>query len=429
MIEQSSAAKGGLRLEWRSPHELAENPKNWRRHPETQLSALSDVISEVGWAGACLYNERTGRLIDGHARRKVALEQGTESIPVLVGDWDEATEAKILATLDPLAAMAETDGEALNALLAGLETDSEALQGMLDDLGKQATLALPTPEVQEDDVPEPPAEPVTKPGDLWVLGEHRLLCGDSTSSSDVERLLDGRVPFIMVTDPPYGVEYDPHWRHDAGINSSKRTGKVSNDDRADWTTTWRLFAGNIAYVWHGGLHSATVHTSLMSAGFVARAQIVWVKPRLVISRGHYHWQHEPAFHCERPTADDIAEPTIEKPDIECEEAWYAARKGTTADWVGGRKQTTVWEIGFKDGTGKTVHGTQKPVECMARPIRNHGGKDDDVYDPFLGSGTTLIACEQLGRKCYGIEISPTYCDVIVQRWENLTGKKAILEKG
>jgi ParB-like chromosome segregation protein Spo0J len=127
-----------LRLEWRSPAELAENPANWRRHPESQLSALTDIIAEVGWAGACLFNERTGRLIDGHARRKVALEQGADKIPVLVGDWDEATEKKILATLDPLAAMADTDAAALEQVLREIQTGSEHVAAMLDELAKDA---------------------------------------------------------------------------------------------------------------------------------------------------------------------------------------------------------------------------------------------------------------------------------------------------
>lgn len=148
MTEQSNESKG-LRLEWRSPSELAENPSNWRRHPESQLSALTDVIAEVGWAGACLYNERTGRLIDGHARRKVALEQGAETVPVLVGSWDEATEAKILATLDPIAGMAEADGAALDALLREVNTGSEALQQMLDELATEAGIVPPVEEGAE----------------------------------------------------------------------------------------------------------------------------------------------------------------------------------------------------------------------------------------------------------------------------------------
>ena len=219
--------------------------------------------------------------------------------------------------------------------------------------------------------------------------KHRLLCGDSTKVEDVQCLLGDRTPFIMVTDPPYGVNYDPTFR------SENRTGTVTNDDRASWAEAYELFTGAVAYVWHGNLHVVTVAADLVQAGFELRSYIVWNKPALVMGRGHYHWQHEPCFY------------------VACE----------TAKWCGDRTQSTIWEIDHVHPTlgtvddGETIHGTQKPVECMARPIRNHGDIDDDVSDPFLGSGTTLIAAEQLGRRCYGLEISPAYCDVIVQRWQ------------
>jgi DNA modification methylase len=164
----------------------------------------------------------------------------------------------------------------------------------------------------------------------------------------------------MVTDPPYGVEYDPKWRHRAGVNRSGRTGSVRNDERADWSAAWALFGGNVAYVWHGALHATTVAESLMTAGFAIRAQIIWAKERLVIGRGDYHWQHEPC--------------------------WYAVRhKG---NWTGDRKQTTLWTIPSRGQDSDTIHATQKPVECMRRPMLNNSSPGMDVYDPFLGSGTT-----------------------------------------
>lgn len=198
----------------------------------------------------------------------------------------------------------------------------------------------------------------------------------------------------MVTDPPYGVEYDPTLRSD------NRTGKVENDDRSSWRESYSLFPGVVAYVWHAGWFVHVVAADLDACGFDRRSYLLWKKPHFQLGRGHYHWQHEPC--------------------------WYAA-KGSSK-WCGDRTQSTVWEIEHVLKTGdedaETNHGTQKPVECMARPIRNHGGKSDDVYDPFLGSGTTLIAAEQLGRRCFGLEISETYCDVILARWEKLTGKTA-----
>jgi DNA modification methylase len=220
-------------------------------------------------------------------------------------------------------------------------------------------------------------------------------------ATDVERLLLKVKPLLMCTDPPYGVEYDPSWRNQAGAAKTKRTGKVLNDDRADWREAWALFPGDVAYVWHGALHAATVAESLEVAGFTIRSQIIWAKDRLVLSRGDYHWQHEPA--------------------------WYAVRKSGKGHWAGDRKQTTLWQIANKDQDEKTVHGTQKPVECMRRPMLNNSSPGQAVYEPFMGSGTTLIAAETTGRVCYGIELNPAYVDVAVSRWQNFTGKQAVLE--
>ena len=236
----------------------------------------------------------------------------------------------------------------------------------------------------------------TESGQLWKLGEHRLLCGDSTKREDVERL-DNSDCNLMITDPPYGVEYDADWRNDAlradGTTIGGRAiGKVENDDRADWTETWRMFQGNVIYCWHAGRHASEVQASLELAGFEMRSQIIWAKNNFAISRGHYHWKHEPC--------------------------WYAVRKDNHASWIGDHSQTTVWEID-KPQKSETGHSTQKPIECMARPIKNHEG---NVYEPFSGSGTTLIACEQLNRKCRAIEISAEYIAVCLERWHNLTGK-------
>lgn len=236
-------------------------------------------------------------------------------------------------------------------------------------------------------------------GDVWRLGRHRLVCGDATEIKDVRHALAGAKPLLMVTDPPYGVDYDPTWRKDLkGGNQAGAFGKVTNDHVADWRRAWVLFPGDVAYVWHGGKHAAAVANGLMASGFVIRAQIVWDKTRLVISRGHYHWRHEAC--------------------------WYAVRKGRTAHWAGDRKQTTVWPIPHR--RSESGHAAQKPIECMRRPIINHSRPGDVVYDPFLGSGTTILAAEMTGRACRGIEIAPTYVALAIARWEELTGKRARL---
>jgi len=182
------------------------------------------------------------------------------------------------------------------------------------------------------------------------------------------------------------------------VNKSARRGKVRNDDQADWGAAWKLFAGNIAYVWHGALHSTTVADSLVANGFTLRAQIIWAKDRLVLGRGDFHWQHEPC--------------------------WYAVR--SKGHWTGDRKQTTLWTIASGGQDSKTTHSTQKPVECMRRPLQNNSDPGQAVYDPFLGSGTTLIAAETTGRVCLGIELEPRYVDVALRRWQAFTGKAACL---
>jgi DNA modification methylase len=200
----------------------------------------------------------------------------------------------------------------------------------------------------------------------------------------------------MVTDPPYGVEYDPEWRHRRGVNKSVRRGKIKNDEHADWTAAWARFPGEIAYVWHGALRATIVADSLFNSGFTIRAQIIWAKERLVMSQGDYHWQHEPC--------------------------WYAVRK--KGNWTGDRKQTTLWTIPTGGQDVETKHSTQKPVECMRRPILNNSDPGQAVYEPFLGSGTTLIAAQSTGRVCYGVEIDPIFVDVAIRRWQAFTGEMA-----
>jgi DNA modification methylase len=383
---------------------------NPRKISDQALESLKQSIERFGFVDPVIVNDRTGVLVGWHQRVKAAKELGLEAVPVVGVNLDDGEEKALNVALNKISGEWDLD------LLRGVLEDVQAagLDLSLTGFTEDEWLAMSGEDVpfegltDADEVPDLPeeADTVTRPGDLWILGEHRLLCGDSTKAEDVERLLNNDKPFIMVTDPPYGVNYDPKWRLDAGLNKAhqkRAEGKVLNDDNASWKKAWDLFPGTVAYVWHGALHSTTVALDLIESNFDLRAQIIWVKPSLVIGRGAYHWKHEPC--------------------------WYGSRG--TAKWTGDRKQSTAWEIANMHRTqgsvddGKTIHGTQKPVECMLRPIRNHGDKSDAVYDPFLGSGTTLIASEQIGRRCYGLEINPQYCDVIIKRWEQFTGKKAV----
>jgi DNA modification methylase len=289
-----------------------------------------------------------------------------------------------------------------------LEWEPDILAGLADiDLSSLFTahefadLVQPqvTPGEGGDDFDATPEDGETRTnlGELWSIGGvHRLVVGDCTDAPTVSLLMGKEKPLLMVTDPPYGVEYDPGWRNEAAEKgliafAANREGNVENDDRVDWTAAWELFKGDVVYCWHADRHASSVQATLEASGFEIRSQIIWAKPRFVISRGHYHWQHEPC--------------------------WYAVRKGSTASWTGDRSQTTLWEIGMRDDTEQSDHGTQKPLGCMQRPIQNHGKEGDIVYDPFLGSGTTLIAAHRTGRRCYGMEISPRYADVCLRRAE------------
>jgi DNA modification methylase len=376
--------------------------RNARTHSSAQVDQIAASMREWGWTNPILADER-GSILAGHGRLAAAQKLGFTDVPVMVArGWSEAKKRAYVIADNQLALKAGWDEEMLAAELTDLRDLTFDLDLIGFDEKELSRLLGPGGAVDgEDDVPDVPEQPVSVAGDLWILGYHRLLCGDATEANAVARLLEAVRPHLMITDPPYGVEYDPTWRHDAGASQSRRTGKVLNDDRADWREAWALFPGEVAYVWHGALHAGTVAESLAASGFEIRSQIIWAKERLVLSRGHYHWQHEPC--------------------------WYAVKSGGKGSWSGDRKQTTVWPISSKAQDAGTVHGTQKPVECMRRPMLNNSSIGQAVYEPFMGSGTTLIAAETCQRACLGIELNPAYVDVAVQRWQHLTGEKAILD--
>ena len=380
--------------------------RNAKMHGDDQVAKIAASMAKFGWTVPCMVAD-DGELIAGHGRVLAATKLGLSEVPVIrFGHLDEAERRAYRIADNKLTEMGDWDEVVLRDEIAGLlaEDFDLSLLGITDE---DLDALLQEPDVGdgaiegEDDIPETPEYAVSRPGDLWVLENHRLLCGDSSVASDVGRVLGSVNPLLMVTDPPYGVEYDPAWRNKTGASATKRTGKVLNDDRADWREAWALFPGDVAYVWHGALHAATVAESLMAAGFNVRSQIIWAKDRLVLSRGDYHWQHEPC--------------------------WYAVKKTGKGHWAGDRKQTTLWQIANKDQDADTVHGTQKPVECMRRPILNNSSPGQAIYEPFMGSGTTLIAAETTGRVCHGIELNPVYVDVAVQRWQQFTGQTAALD--
>ena len=409
------------KIERRSLESLIPLATNARTHSEEQVAQIAASMREWGWTTPILVDE-SNLIIAGHGRLQAARRLGLTEVPVMVArGWTEAQKRAYALADNQLALNAGWDDELLKLELDGLKEwgFDLGLLGFdnLDALMAGKTVGLTDP----DDAPPAPADPVSVLGDLWLLGKHRIICGDCTFIDTVEKVLNGVRPHLMVTDPPYGVKYDPKWRQEAGVGSAgAATGVVLNDDRADWRDAWTLFPGDVAYVWHGGLHAGVVAESLQACQFNIRAQIVWVKTRPALSRGHYHWQHEPALYGVRDGSDDQWRFVPEH-----EVSAYAVRKGATGSWHGDRKQSTVWFIEhLKSDTG---HGTQKPVECMKRPIENNSSPGQAIYEPFSGSGTTLIASEQTGRVCHAIELNPAYVDVAVQRWQAFTGQKAVLE--
>jgi DNA modification methylase len=418
-----------LKLEYGKPGSFPVYDRNSRTHSEAQILKIMASIREFGFTNPLLVDAKG--IIAGHARDQAAQRLELKEVPFIRLDGLSAAKRKALIIADnKLALDAGWDVEMLRLELGDLrELGFDLALTGFDSFEVADIFATRHGNTDPDDAPALEEVAVSRPGDLWLLGPHRLICGDSTKAETVARLLKGAKPHLMVTDPPYGVNYDAAWRGKAGVGSKGAAkGAVLNDDRADWSAAWALFPGVVAYVWHGGLHSSTVEQSLQASKFLVRSQIIWVKTRPVLSRGAYHWQHEPCFYAGRDGQPDEWAPAVEHERFvpEHEVASYAVAKGETARWAGGRKQSTVWNIEhIKSETG---HSTQKPVECMRRPIENNSKAGDAVYEPFSGSGTTLIAAEMLGRLCFAAELHPGYVDVAVKRWQAFTGKAAVREQ-
>ena len=381
------------------------------RRNDDAVKRMAASITEFGFRIPVLVTS-AGELIDGDLRVKAAALLGLTEVPVIVcDDLNEEQVRALRLIVNRSATWAAWDPDAVAQEIADLQqTGFDLNLTGFDGREVERMLAGLRDPLGTDDVEQPPPVPASRRGDLWLLEAHRVLCGDATAASDVERLCGSTVPSIMVTDPPYGVAYDPRWRERAGLGEQRQTGVVQNDDRADWAEAYRLYSGDVVYCWHAGLYAAVVAHGLEQSGFRIYSQIIWVKQHFALSRGHYHWQHEPC--------------------------WYAVRNGKPARWCGDRKQSTVWEVSNLNPFGgaaageddeATGHGTQKPVELMRRPILNHTEPGETVYDPFLGSGATLVAAETTNRNCYGLEINPAYVDLIVTRWQKLTGQQALLE--
>lgn len=406
----------------------ARNP----RKNDPAVDRMCSSLREFGFKIPVLARS-DGTVVDGHLRIKAARKLGswpggdTSGIPVILCDeWTDAQVKAFRILVNRSATWADFDDELLSLELQELAAADFNLELTgFDPRELEDLLTLPDADEQADLAPPLPEDPVSRPGDLWLCGnrrnQHRILCGDATSPEAVSRLLGDRKPFLMVTDPPYGISLDSEWRDRAGLNGcgaaepsylKHRTAghtetTISGDTRADWSEAFALVPSlQIAYVWHASLYTREVLDGLLRIGFLHHQQIIWNKGRAVLTRTPYWFAHEPC--------------------------WFVRKKNSP--WYGkAGENTTVWDspspkfiMGGSDEE-KYDHPTQKPIELMRRPLLNHTKRGESVYEPFLGSGTTLAAAEITERVCFGIELDPKYVDVVVKRWRSITGGKATLD--
>ena len=388
-----------------STETLVGNPRNPNQHPASQIELLAKIIDAQGWRAPVTVSTRSGFVVRGHGRLAAARLLGAEVVPVDRQDYDsEASEWADLIADNRIAELAEPDLPALKDLLEELDTgdfDMELVGFDASELERLMTSVSGGLDIVEDEVPEPPEEPVTKPGDLWLLGEHRLLCGDATKPDDVARLMDGHKADVVFTDPPWNVAIGK----DSNPRHRQRKG-LANDDMssADFREFLDKAAAQISAIASGDVYCVlgasewpSVDFALRGAGLHWSATVIWVKDSFVLGRSKYHRRYEPI--------------------------WFGWPKAGASSFCDRRDLDDVWEIPRPRRSDE--HPTMKPVELPARAIANSSKRGAVVTDLFAGAGSTLMAAEQLGRVCYSMELEPAYCDVIVTRWESLTGKGAI----
>lgn len=364
----------------------AKNP----RKNDAAVDRVAASIREFGFKQPIVADE-DGVIIVGHTRHKAAKKLGLQKVPVLYARDLSPEQAKAYRLADNRTAeFSEWDMELLAGELVGLEEFDMSRFGFEPPPGA----------IVEDEAPDPPDIPVSRPGDLWQLGRHRLLCGDSTRPECMDKLMGGGAADLVLTDPPYNVDYE---------GATKDKLRIQNDRMADqaflaflsqaFTLMHRYSrSGAPIYVFHADSEGYNFRTAFRQAGYILRQCLVWVKDSMVMGRQDYQWQHEPIL--------------------------YGWKEGTAHAWYGGRKQTTIIE--HDRPLRSAEHPTMKPVGLCAYLIRNSSREGDVVLDSFGGSGSTLIACEHTGRTCYTMELDPRYCDVIIGRWEALSNEKAVL---
>lgn len=395
-------------------HPASYNP---RVMPDDEMEALVDSIRSFGLVDPILVRRGDAMVVGGHQRLEAAKCLGLTEVPVVELDLSDEQAKALNVALKKIGGT--WDLPKLAELLASLPSDYQALTGFdeaeLKKVARDADAAIRalTDGANADAIPETPTEPVTRPGDLWLLGRHRLLCGDSTNSDDVARLMKGEKAVLLASDPPYLVNYQGG-NHPQSFANRPEVRDKHWDDYKDPETGVAFFEaylrtaldhcveGVAVYQWHASRRQPLLEEAWRRVGLLAHQQIIWAKARPVLTHSHYLWAHEPCIYGWVEGHPPLVKPPSTEP--------------------------TVWEIDQQgSGEGDIDHPTVKPVEVMARPIRFHTAPGDLVMEPFSGSGTQIVAAEQLGRRCYAMEIAPAFCDVAVTRWERLTGQKAVRE--
>jgi DNA modification methylase len=392
------------------PRTLLPNPRNWRRHPAAQQRAVAGALDEVGLVAGVTINRRTGHLVDGHLRRDLAIAHGETRIPATFIDVSEAEERLILTSLDPLGALAEADTAMLADLLAGLAPDDAGLRAALDELARRNGL-LAAGRTEPDAAPALPSgdELYVRRGDLWELAGHRLLVDDATDAAAVDRLFGGDEAALLVTDPPYFVGYsgtnhpqtwaDPTkpapvtWDADPGSSAG-----VAFYERFLAAALPHLRRDAALYQWHAEQRRPLVEAAWAAAGLHVHQTIIWAKRRATLGHSHYLWAHEPCL--------------------------YGWRAGTPPARRPPANARTVWQLD-EGSEADLPHPTQKPAALFARPIGYHTSLGEICFDPFLGSGSTLIAASQIDRRCFGLELDPAYAQVALERWQAFSGLRAV----
>jgi DNA modification methylase len=383
------------------PRTLVPNDRNWRTHPRRQRSALRTSMEGVGWIQAVTVNRRTGKVLDGHLRLEEAIAHGERSVPVQYVDLSPQEEMLALASLDPISAMAEADRDALAGLLQGIDGKDDAVRELLaavaDSYGVSAFMSA-VGASEPDDVPDLTNQAVTRLGERWALGEHVVLCGDARDQQMVEAQFARERAACLLTDPPYGVDYEGRTARRLRI-ANDRPGELRQLLTDAFTAADAvLVSGAPVYVCSPpGPQLVTFASAFGEHGWTLHQPLVWAKDAFVLGHSDYHYRHELV--------------------------WYGW-KGGRHPWYGGRDRSSVLE--FPRPQRSASHPTIKPVALFEAFLTNSTARGALVYDPFVGSGTSIVAAERLGRRCVGVDIDPGYVDVAVRRWQGYTGKVAIL---